>query len=379
MALRSDHPASGSEEHIMINALKKELLETQRTLGWMDLVIAHIEDSVCAIDEHGTILFANDSFARLTNKHRIYLLGTNFIDAITLTSNSRDLFSILRENPDTYKRLHEFDGLYEMPLPNKGRKYIKLSTNYLATMNQTVILLQDVTGQEELDMMRRKFISLASHQLRTPLSVINVHIQMLRDGYEGPLNKGQAVLVNNVIEGVGQMQELVATLLNTGRIEEGKAALEKQPLHVEGLIKKIAKDLQPRLYKKHIILEIIKPKSVPLISSDAHHLREVLSNLLVNAIQYSKEFSKISLRIDVDRPASMMTLSVIDRGIGIPRESQAQIFSPFYRAENAISHFTNGTGLGLYTVKMLVAELDGDISFKSIEGTGTTFSVKLPL
>lgn len=361
-----------------LKALREELLNTHQTLGWMDLVISNIQDGVCVIDSDCNIVFTNDAFAELASDQRIYLLGRNFCDVLPLQQDEKFLKNRVEDNHCLFQDASVANGIYQLK-SEKKTYHIKLSSNHIRALNQTVLLLQDVTGQEELNMMRHQFISLASHQLRTPLSVINVHAQMLNDEYEGELNKGQKELITNVLSGVQQMQQLVATLLNTGRIEEGKIDLKKKEINIEGLIKKIARDLQPQLHQKHIILEIIKPKVVPNIVSDVHHLREIISNLLVNAIQYSTEFSKITISVNIDRAQRQMVISILDRGIGIPEKNHAQIFSPFYRAENAISHFSNGTGLGLYTVKLLVNELDGDISFKSIENKGTTFYIKLPL
>lgn len=360
-----------------IKSLQSELLEVRRTLGRMDMVLAGITESVCVVDKENRIVFANDSFARLTQSPKILLLGKKFTEALDLTRNDAKLSVTTAIDKTIFQNPERLNNIYEYQL-KKGTLHLKLSANYISTLDETVIMLQDITLQHELDNMKGKIITLASHQLRTPLSVINVYINMLKDGFAGDISKDQHDLIQNVLDGVTQMQQIIDTLLNTGRIESRNAKIPTAPTDVSEILNRVQKSLKIKLQEKNIKLTINKPANLKTINSSAENLHEIFSNLLVNAIQYSHEGDEIKVKIRTDADNNKIIISIADQGIGIPKDSYQQIFAPFNRADNAIVHQPDGSGLGLYTVKLLLEEINGSITVDSQLGKGTTFYVTLP-
>lgn len=355
--------------------LENELLDIRRTLGWMDLVLANISEAVCVVDHDWKIVFANDTFAALTEQHRVFLLGHKLTSAIKLSAKDTPLDDIIKKNRRSVKEAEALEGTYQCESP-KTVLTLRLTARHVPTLKQTVILLHDITQQQELDHMRREFIALASHQLRTPLTAVSVYGNMLQDGYGGPLSEEQRHFMTNIVESAGRMHKLVNELLNISALDRGAVNLNWDNARVYALWQEILLNLKPQAKQKNIGFTIKCPKDL-VIRTDDFRIKEVLSNLIMNAIQYSHNGGKID--IDVSTRGKYVTTVIKDYGIGIPESSHERLFSQFYRADNAVTHHSGGTGLGLYFVKLLVQQLRGKIWFESQEGIGTSFFLKLPI
>jgi two-component system phosphate regulon sensor histidine kinase PhoR len=225
--------------------------------------------------------------------------------------------------------------------------------------------------------MKSEFISLASHQLRTPLSAIKTYTHMLHDGYMGDLNAEQKKSLNTIIGATNRMNELLSTLLNITRIESGTIAVTPKSLRIDKLAEEVLRELEHLAESKEIKMEIqIKGRYSPVIKTDPLLAKEVMTNLVSNGIKYTPEGGRVVIAI---RPRQADVLvDVTDSGWGIPEANQDQIFSKFFRAQNVVKRETTGTGLGLYLVKGLLEVLDGRIWFTSEESRYTTFSFTLP-
>jgi signal transduction histidine kinase len=354
------------------DSLRRELLDVQRTLGWMDLVLSSISDAVCVVDTAGTLLYANDAFAGLSGSPRILLLGQKITSAI----KDLPLAEKIGSEPGILARAESLSGIYERQTDTDNAVY-KVTARTIPTMQQAVFLLQEVTREQELDRLKDEFISLASHQLRTPLSAINIYSQMLHDGYAGNLETDQRKYTENIVKAAGRMQELVNNLLDAAKLTSSQQALNLQPVSLHKIVTGIIHDTEPHLSAKQLRLTFEEPQRLPRIASDPLRLREVFSNLLMNAVQYSLTSGTITVAIK--RAGDELITSISDTGIGIPDDSHKKVFAPFYRAQNALPHFQSGTGLGLHFVRLIVRELNGRIWFESKEGKGTTFFVALPI
>lgn len=245
-----------------------------------------------------------------------------------------------------------------------------------------VEVFRDITLEEEVDRMKSEFISLASHQLRTPLSAIKTYSHMLVDGYMGEVTPTQKKSLRTIISGANRMNELISTLLNITRIESGTIAVTPKVVQLERLIDDIVKEVSMMAADKSITLSVKTIGNKPIsLKTDALILKEVITNLVSNAIKYTPENGKVS--ITTQKRTKDVLFTITDTGWGIPKQSQDQIFSKFFRAPNIVRRETTGTGLGLYLVKGLIDTLGGNIRFKSTEGAGTTFyvtvsNIKLP-
>lgn len=240
-----------------------------------------------------------------------------------------------------------------------------------------IVLLHDVTQEKEVDRAKTEFVSLASHQLKTPLSAINWFSEMLLSGDAGRIKKKQREYVEEVAKGAERMTKLVNELLNVSRLELGTFIVEPEEVDLRTIVQDVLRELAPRIKQKGHTIQESYPGELPQIAVDTTLTRIVFQNLLSNAVKYTPDGGTVRVSIQVSQPD--MVITVEDNGLGIPTSQQEKIFTKFYRADNAIESEQEGTGLGLYILKAIMEETNGTIGFTSREGQGTTFRVTIPL
>ncbi len=247
----------------------------------------------------------------------------------------------------------------------------------------------DITHEKEIDRAKSEFVSLASHQLRTPLSAINWYTEMLLAGDAGPLNEEQKSYLKEVAVGNKRMVDLVDALLNTSRLELGTFIIDPVPTDVAVLVNSVLSELKSDIVKKKLVITDKFNKSLPKFTADEKLLRIVVQNLLSNAVKYTQEGGEILVSLDVmDNGQKFgnkkikgrnMVLMVRDSGMGIPVSQQGKIFSKLFRADNAKESEAEGTGLGLYIIKSIIEQSGGSVWFESEEKKGTAFYVAFPI
>jgi len=240
-----------------------------------------------------------------------------------------------------------------------------------------VTIFRDVTREKEIDRAKTELISLASHQLRTPLSTVNWYTEMLLSANGSKLlNKKQREYLKEVYRGSQRMVSLVNALLNVSRIEMGTLAIKPSPTDIIKLAKSNLSNFELQIKRKKIKIEKHYDK-LGDINVDPNLTSVVFQNLLSNAVKYTPTGGKICLSI-IKRKSDIL-ISVADTGYGIPKNQQSKIFTKLFRADNIKEKDTEGTGLGLYIVKSIIDQSGGKIWFESEENKGTTFYISLPL
>jgi signal transduction histidine kinase len=229
----------------------------------------------------------------------------------------------------------------------------------------------------ELDEAKDEFISMASHQLRTPLTSIKGYISMLIEGDLGKLNEQQKTALKEAFTSSQRMVFLIADFLNVSRIKTGKFVIEPKELDLSAMVKEELIQLKEMAESKHLELKYDPPHNFPTVMLDDNKMHQVMMNIVDNAIYYTPQGGTITIQLyENDKE---IIFKVIDTGIGVPKTEQHKLFTKFYRAGNARKARPDGTGLGLYMAQKIIVEQGGSMIFESIEGKGSTFGFRFPL
>lgn len=222
-----------------------------------------------------------------------------------------------------------------------------------------------------LDQTKDDFISMASHQLRTPLTAIKGYVSMVMEGDVGKITKQQHKLLDQAFLSSQRMVYLIADLLNVSRLKTGKFVIEAKPTNLADLVEGELSQLTETIKAKKLRLTYKKPKNFPLIMLDDTKTRQVVMNFVDNAIYYTPENGKID--VIVEEKEKTVEFRVVDNGIGVPKSEQHNLFGKFFRAGNARKARPDGTGLGLFMAKKVIIAQGGTLIFKSEENKGSTF------
>ncbi|MEY4745148.1 MAG: hypothetical protein RL272_1093 [Candidatus Parcubacteria bacterium] len=257
-----------------------------------------------------------------------------------------------------------------------GLALITVVVLLLAWFAGNELVVSRVQGLQELNRLKSEFVALASHQLRTPLTSIRWLSELLIAETAGPLNDEQRGMVGEVKASVADLLSLVNELLGVGKIDMAKIRVNKTAVDMEALLREVVASVAPLAARKGLRIELEAGKAGRQAETDPMLVRQVVTNLLSNAIAYSRPEGRIVCRLD--SAGKDVGVSVIDSGIGIPAAEQSRIFGRFYRASNVQKTHSNGTGLGLFISKSLVELLGGSIGFTSVEDEGSTFWFTVP-
>jgi len=255
----------------------------------------------------------------------------------------------------------------------------------LVTIETIVLLIVDFSIVRSFEVlaltskMKSEFVSIVSHQLKTPLSSVKWSLNLLLNGRLGVLSRKQIEYLEGVKQSTDKTIELVSDLLSVSRIEEGKIKIKQQPLRLEELVAKEIKEMRTFIKAQNVQIDFKSIEKLPQVQTDHQLIRTVIQNLLNNAVQYignKKGLIKIELR---KKNNAFLLFSVQDNGVGIPKHQQNRVFQKFFRADNVLRYKTVGTGLGLFISKAIIESCGGKIWFKSKEDVGTTFYFTLPI
>jgi PAS domain S-box-containing protein len=347
-----------------------------------DAMLENIGDGVIGINDKGEITFVNSQVKTLLGYAPDELLGKLVFHAIGMVDeegvevpmNDRPMRTALYARKKSVSSDYFFLGKGGNKVP------VSITSTPVEIYDQVIggiTLFRDITKEKEVDRMKTEFISLASHQLRTPLSAMKWFAEMLLDGDMGPLSDEQMEMINNIYQSNERMIELVNALLNISRIESGRIIIDPKPTDIEKLVREVVLEITPKLEKKRQKLVVSVHRKLPMITVDPKLVRHVYMNLLTNSVKYTPEGGEVVIMIS--RKEDVIVSQISDNGYGIPHVQQDRVFKKFFRAENIVKKETDGTGLGLYLTKAIIDSSGGRVWFHSEEGKGTTFWFTLPL
>jgi signal transduction histidine kinase len=250
---------------------------------------------------------------------------------------------------------------------------IALDNKLLLEENIRILHKQQKTNEKlkALDQTKDEFISMASHQLRTPLTSVKGYMSMVLEGDAGKISNPQKELLNQAFVSSQQMVYLIADLLNVSRLKTGKFVIEAAPTNLSDVVEGEISQLKELAKSKKLSLDFKKPKKFPVLMLDETKIRQVIMNFADNAIYYTPSGGKIDIELKEDK--SNIYFMVKDNGLGVPKNEQSRLFTKFYRAKNARKARPDGTGLGLFMAKKVINAQGGGLLFKSVEGKGSTF------
>jgi two-component system sensor histidine kinase VicK len=261
---------------------------------------------------------------------------------------------------------------------DKNKRPVAAVVTLLRDKSAAVMMFRDITEEKQLNEARDHFVALASHQLRTPLTSIRWYAEMLEDVNIGALNELQKEFVGRIHTGSLKLDEMINMLLALAKIESQQMADTYANIDLKHFIQTVVDDAAAIVkYKQTEVSILTKPEKIEPLMLQEIKLRQVISNLLSNAVQYSPVGGKVGIMAEMKGGAVEVTVK--DSGIGIPSAEQPKIFTKFFRASNAMKTRPDGSGLGLALVKELVLSWGGNVWFETEEGKGTIFHFTIPI
>lgn len=360
------------------NKVKHEKIRTDSLLG-------SIGDGIIATDQDGRVMLVNKSAQDILGYKEKEMQNKSVVDVLQMVDEEGKPIPLTKRPMvlalSTGKKTGVPFGETYYYLRKDGSRFPSGITVAPYVWEEKIIgtiqVFRDITIEKDVDRAKTEFVSLASHQLRTPLSAIKWFSEMLLAGDVGELTKKQKDYLTEVYEGNQRMIDLVNSLLNVSRIELGTFAVEPEPTKLTDITESILKEEFFSIRKKKLKVTVDYDPQLPIMNVDPKLTRIIFQNLLSNAIKYTPEKGKVKLTIT--KRKEDILIKVADTGCGIPQKDQRKIFSKMFRADNVKEQDTTGSGLGLYIVKAIIEISEGKIWFKSKENKGTTFYVALPL
>jgi PAS domain S-box-containing protein len=338
----------------------------------IEAVLKSLTDGLIMLDQFGWVSLVNDETEAMLGIKKEEILSKRLgeIDKPDIQKISEALNRTERE-----------DEKIEVPLEGTDERILEITTAPVVGIDKKtlgkVIILHDVTREKAIERMKTEFVTIAAHQLRTPLSAVKWTLRLILDGDIGPISQEQSETLQKGYQSNERMISLVNDLLNVARIEEGRFVYGFTKISFSDLVNETIDSFQTTANMKNIRINFKKPETGIDIMADKEKIKLAVQNLIENAINYSPSGSDVTILLDCDK--MNLTLGVRDQGMGIPRRQQERVFSKFFRGENAIRMETEGTGLGLFLTKNIVEKHGGKIWFETEEGKGSTFFIRLPI
>lgn len=345
-------------------------VEKEKTLA----IITNFSDGLLFFDANDRFALANpqiEAYFNVTREDMRHFIGQKLADMQALAG------------------LRPLVGLMGQSLQKISRKELFLNENLVLEVSSlevsnrkdkigTLVIIHDISREKSVERMKTEFVSIAAHQLRTPISAIKWTLRMILDGDLGPINDEQRDFLEKTYKSNERMINLINDLLNVTRIEEGRHLYNLVLKNLEDLIESLVANYTDIAKQKNLTINYKKPDiKLPQVKIDVEKASLVVSNLVENAMKYTAPGGNIY--VEVLREGANIKVLVRDTGMGILKDQEKRIFTKYFRGSNALKMETEGTGLGLFIAKNVVETHGGKIWFISEEGKGTTFFFTLPI
>ena len=359
-------------EHM--RALKDIAKEKSRMRG----LINRLSDGVMATDNRQQVVLANPAFRFMLNYHGKNIIGQpvkSFIDNPRLLSM---IDQALAMDADESAELTDEILLGDDTEPGKTVLNVRSAPfrDRTGSILGTITVLHDISILKKMDRMKSDFVSLVSHEIRSPMNSVLMQLKVILDGLAGDTTEKQQEILKRASQKIHSLIDLVSELLDLSKIESGLIALTKESIQFNDLLQDQADFHRETARAKQIAIHVEPSPGLPPVQANRQNMEEVLSNLVTNAINYTPEGGEIHLSSSLEN--GTLCIAVADTGWGIPPEELEKVFTRFYRVKNEKTRYVTGTGLGLPIVKSIVEAHQGTIKVESTVGTGSTFRVYLP-
>lgn len=364
----------------MKNVNSEELLLSKKQL---EIILKNMADAVIAQDVTGKLIFANNAAAKLLGYNGVAEMlaapSMEYLKKYEFRDEHGQLFDSAKM-PGRRAIFGEKEAQVLLQVTNRKTGQVAwvniISTAIFNKDNKPTMVIntmQDLTDRKLAEQEKSDFLSMTSHELKTPLTSLTLFLALLRSKFSNP-EKKQKYYLNRINEQVQKLIELTNDLLDVSRIETGKLRLKKEKFSLDELIMKSIEEIQPTTTKHTIRIHF---ETKEYVFGDVYRISQVVVNLLMNAIKYSPAGGEID--VIIERNNGEVVVKVRDKGLGIKKSQQEKIFSRLYQGDDPKSRTYPGLGLGLYISKEIIERNKGRIWVKSEEGKGSTFYFALPV
>jgi PAS domain S-box-containing protein len=355
-----------------------------------DVIVQHIAEGIITTDARGKVTFMNDTAQKMLGWQARELTGKSFIEVVPMLDEAGN--EIPAEGRPMY---HSLSSGESQTMNARYRRKDGASIPVSVTGTPLIIngktagvigTFRDISEEQDVVRAKSEFVTLASHQLRTPLSAVSWTTELLLNGDAGSLSREQREHVTAIYRSNQRMAALVSEMLIVSGLDLHSLPVIPQSIALDQLASALVKEQTVAHAGRHPRIHEVYDPSLQPFKCDPEIMKLILRNLISNAIKYTPKKGEVTVAI-TPRPAGKLhphskgsiEFTISDTGYGIPRSATGKLFSKFFRAENIARRDTDGTGLGLYIVKSLLDYVGGRISFRSEEGKGATFTVLLPI
>lgn len=371
----------------LLDATTSRITELNRKNIEHETVLKSLGEGLIVVDKEGKLLLMNPQAREMLGQEGKHVLGKSIYDVVRLehtngvpvATEERPIMRALKEKETT--TLGASGPIYCYVNAKTGRRFpVTITAAPVVVQGEAqsaVLVFRDSSEEIEMRRVKDEFISLASHQLRTPLSVIGLNLDILSRYFTDAVEKGGfGEQIEEIRKASLRMQELVNAVLNVSRIDMGWVDLTVEPVDVYAIIVEKIDEYAPLLKERGLRIELHAKHTKNMVQADRQFFAIVIDNLLSNAVKYSERGGVV--RVGIDELKTYSVVRVSNTGQGIPAHQQAHVYSKLFRAENAQEAAEAGTGLGLYITKSLVEKMNGSTWFESEQEGDTTFYVRLP-